>query len=322
MTERSQLEPARYARRRLRESCGGGSGHGLLSATLVTLALVVASAVAGRLRAPIPPPELEDGDAVVTADGSFFLLEEGVAYPLPNRASALLLADRVVPVSLHDLSGLARGRPRGIPGAVSALPAPSALIDTGWQLCTDGPTALHLAFGAAPYLSPADDDTTLLTDGAAYWSISGGARAAASPSPGAIPTIPELIGLLPTGAATSGAVPVSGGSVVCAQSEPTAPFARPGAAAVERAAHTTTAVTVSTPRASVAVSMPSGSGVLVPQSDGQGYWLLSSSAELAPVADDAALSRLGYRPEQATDVPECLMLLLPAGPELSIDSAR
>ncbi|WP_194291420.1 type VII secretion protein EccB, partial [Cumulibacter manganitolerans] len=47
----------------------------------------------------------------------------------------------------------------------------------------------------------------------------------------------------------------------------------------------------------------------------------ASSGALAGVADDAALRRLGYRPEAAIAAPAELFAVLHAGPELSVAAA-
>ncbi|GAB3294787.1 type VII secretion protein EccB [Epidermidibacterium keratini] len=86
----------------------------------------------------------------------------------------------------------------------------------------------------------------------------------------------------------------------------------------------TNASLVDEPTASSAVVMPRDkvAVIRVPGDPADSYVVLSDAGLAYAVADRAALGRLGYRPEQALDVPTAVLGLLPRGPELSIEAAR
>lgn len=325
-----ESEASRYARRRLRRAIAGPAPRGAVVSLVVTVLVAGALLVAGVVRSRDATPPIEDGAAVLTDDGELYLVEDGVAHPLPNVASARLLADQIVSVPSTAVAGLPRGRPLGVRGAPASLPAPGALLDGDWQLCTDdsedGPR-ITLTFGAAPYLSPASGEGTLLYDSEQRWVVRDGRR---SPAPSqsahpAIATIPELTGLLPVGSHDEDVQTVTSGgpaTVVCVQSDPAAPFARPSAAAIARSRGAADGVLVDGARGQVRVVLPPGAGLLARQPGDEGYWLLTSSGELAPILDEQSLTRLGYPESAAVGVPAELMALLTAGPELSVQAAK
>lgn len=321
-------EAIRFGRRRLRATLFGTAPRGGIASLVVAGLVAAAVAVTHAVRMPDAPPPLEDGSVVLTDSGELYLVADGVVHPLPNVTSARLLADDVVKVPVEAIDGVPRGRPRGIAGAPSSLPARTALMGSSWQLCTDASEVdlgITITFGAAPYLSPASGEAAVLDDGAGRWLVRDGHRAPAptqAPHP-VIATIPELTGVLPiaTTATTDGLAPGAAGTIACAQSDPAAPFARPSAAAIARSRTDTDGVVIEGPRGRVRLVLPQGAGVLGRQQDEEGYWLLTSSGELAPIADERALTRLGYDATSAVSIPSELIALLPAGPELSVHAA-
>lgn len=317
-----EWEASRYAERRLRERLtpfrrSPGTVLGIV------LAVVLASGawIVDSVWRTAAPPKLADGTAVLLADGRSYVLDDGILYPAANATSARLAAERVEHRENLDLSRYPIGEPRGIPGALTSIPDRDLLMPADWQLC-DGASPPTFTVGAAPYLPPPAGEGTLVSDGAGLWLVSNGSRAPLA-VPGAdpalaVPTSPTLVSLLPgsTNAPSPDTV-LSPGGVVCAQSDPLAPFAQPSAAAIARRQQHRAPSNNGTQ-----VVMTAGSGLLVPRSDSAGYWLLTATAELAPIADDAALTRLGYRPEDATEIPPALLTLFTPGPMLSISAAK
>lgn len=326
-TAADEWEAARYAERRLRERLAPYSGSRPLVLGVVVALLVTAGAwVAGAIWPAATPPQLSDGTAVVLADGRLFVLDGGTLYPAPNLASALLAAERVQHLDTLDLTQYPIGEPRGIAGALIGLPDPEALVAADWQLCGGEDTPQTFTIGAASYLPPPAGDIALVTDGSQLWAVSGGLRtpldadAASEEVTAAVTVSPGILSLLPESYAAPAGTPSSSRSVsavVCVQSDPAAPFAQPSAAAIARS-QPHAAPTNNGTRA----VLPVGAGLLVRQVDGSGYWLLSYTAELAPIADDAALDRLGYRADEAVDLPDQLITLFTPGPELSVAAAK
>ncbi|WP_158716390.1 type VII secretion protein EccB [Blastococcus sp. Marseille-P5729] len=321
-------EASRFGRRRLRTAIAGPAPRGGIAALVVAGLLAAALLVNDAVRSRSAVPSIEDGAVVLTEHGELYLVEDGIAHPLPNVTSARLLADQVRSVPGAAIEGLPRGRPLGIPGAPSSLPAPSALLDGSWQLCSDaaadGP-GITLTFGAAPYLSPASGEAVVLDDGQQRWLVHDGHRTPASSTSTApvivtIPEIAEALPLAPAGSTGSDLRAGSPGTIACVQSDPAAPFARPSVAAVVRS-RSSDGVVIEGIRGRVRLVIPRGAGVVARQPDGEGYWLLTSSGELAPVADDRALTQLGYHPASSVRIPVDLTALLPAGPELSVQAA-
>lgn len=312
-------EAERYAARRLRTALlpGASCPGSMLGTVLALLVLLIASAVAALAPSSSAAPPA-DGSALVLPDGRILLIDGDTAYPVLNPVSALLLAGRIDSAGDADLSGLQIGPPRGIPGALTVVPARSALLAAAWQLCASSPGEHTLTFGAAPYLSPPTGDATAITAGDSTWLVIDGVRYAAPSATDAATGVPAaLAALLPS---ADGPLPVSASApvpapVACAQSDLAAPFARPSAAALDRSS-----VGPGVRNASTTVVMPRGSAVLANRADG-GYWLLVHTGELAPIADDAALGRLGYQPADAVELPSALIELLSPGPLLSIEAA-
>lgn len=332
-----EWEAARFAGRRLRERLAPGARGGAHLVGLVLAVLLAAGVwVGGAVWPTAAPPTFTDGTAVVVGDGRFYVRDGGVLHPAPNLASALLLADRVTYLPSLELAGFTIGVPRGIPGAPTTLPKPAALLPADWQLC-GGSAGWTLTFGAAPYLPPLPGDSVRLFDGTRTWLVTAGRRAPlatdaaqATDAPqatevahavgaggtGAVPVPPQLPTLLAEATSAPTATAPTAPDVVCAQSDPQAPFAVPSAASVARAQQVLAPVNNGT-----AVVTPAGSGVLARQADGAGYWLLTHTAELSPIADDTALRRLGYAAQQAVTLPQPLLELFRAGPELSVAAA-
>jgi type VII secretion protein EccB len=80
------------------------------------------------------------GQLVVEKEtGNRYIYVDGRLYPVLNYASAALLLQGLPPVasvSRKSLAGVPHGQPVGIVGAPDALPAPAALIPSGWLVCT------------------------------------------------------------------------------------------------------------------------------------------------------------------------------------------
>lgn len=312
-------EAERYAARRLRTALlpAASAPGSVLGVVLALLMLLIASALAVLLPASsaVPPA---DGSALAMPDGRILLVDGDTAYPVLNPVSALLLAGRIDSAENADLTGLAVGTPRGIPGALTAVPARTALLEATWQLCSASPSTHTLTFGTSPYLPPPAGDAVAISDGDSTWVVIGGVRHASEHGADtAVAVSPALAALLPLadGPLPAAAFAPSPATVVCAQSDSAAPFARPSPAALD---HSSAGASVH--NSGTTVVMPRDSGVLAHRSDG-GYWLLAHTGELAPIADDAALGRLGYQPSDAVELPSELIALLSPGPLLSIEAA-
>lgn len=319
-----EWEAARYAQHRLRQRMTPFAPHrGSLFGTLLALVVAVTVGAVGALRPGGAPAVLDDGTAAVLPDGRVYVLDDGTLYAAANLVSARLAASRVQEVDGIDLERYRLGPARGVPGALSALPEADALHEADWQLCDGASIPPSLTIGAAPYLPPPADDVIPITDGTTLWLVSGGSRLPVGADPAAadlqaaVLVSPALVSLLPVSSSAPSPTAQAFGTVVCAQSDPAAPFAVPSVAAIPRDHEP-----VGPSNNGIRVTLPAGGGLLIRQPDGDGYWLLSYTAELAPIADDAALSRLGYRSADAVELPGVLVEMLRAGPELSIEAAR
>ncbi|MFV0533157.1 MAG: type VII secretion protein EccB [Cumulibacter sp.] len=324
-------ESARYAQRRLRRSISThGDVPGLGIALVLAVLLVACSYLALAMSGRDSPVALEDHSGVLTEDGQVFVIDDQIAHPSVNLTSARLLSDRLVQAGTDDVNALPIGVPVGIPGALTTLPDPGALLPGRWQLCSGGDGAQTLIWDAASYLAPPTGDGVLFTDGSQEWLVTDGVRtplpqspdasgvaaAGFGPPPPAAPIPSSLLALIPTADRPPAVARwITAPAVVCAQSDPAAPYAQPSTSALasDSAAHAPS-------NGDTQIVMPPGAGVLAHR-EGGGYWLLISSGELAPIADEAALKRLGYEPTDAVEVAHALWDALIPGPELSIEAA-
>jgi type VII secretion protein EccB len=111
-----------------------------------------------------------DGTVVVEREtGASFVYQDGVLHPTLNFASALLAANRPVPVVARvanaALGGVPRGVAIGIPGAPNSLPPARMAVGLPWTLRSagDGPT-VTLAVGAPVGANALGERGLLVTD--------------------------------------------------------------------------------------------------------------------------------------------------------------
>ncbi|WP_134322893.1 type VII secretion protein EccB [Cumulibacter soli] len=324
-------ESARYAQRRLRRSISThGEIRGLGIAMVLATLLIACSYLARATSGKDSPVALEDHSRVLTEDGQIFVIDDQIAHPSANLTSARLLSDRLVRAGTQDVDALPIGVPLGIPGALTTLPDPGALLPGRWQLCSGRDGTQTLIWDAASYLAPPTGDGILFTDGSREWIVTDGVRtplpqspddsgiaaAGLGPPPPPAPIASNVLALIPTADRPLTVTRwITSPAVVCAQSDPAARYAQPSASALASGS-----ASLAPHNGDTRIVMQPGAGVLALR-EGGGYWLLISSGELAPIADDAALKRLGYESTDAVEVPHALWDALIAGPELSIEAA-
>ncbi|MEJ3748330.1 type VII secretion protein EccB [Actinomycetes bacterium KLBMP 9797] len=124
------IDPARSPFHRL----AGGTLAGVLLAAIAFGAVAAHAAVTGGDRADWGDPR---AIVVEKESGARFVFRGGALHPVPNYASALLIAGgagTTVLVSRADLRGAPRGVPLGIAGAPDALPD-AARLAGHWTVC-------------------------------------------------------------------------------------------------------------------------------------------------------------------------------------------
>ncbi|NDI46660.1 type VII secretion protein EccB [Goekera deserti] len=296
-------------------------------------------AVGGRLPAAAVLPA--DQAVVLTVRGDpaarSFLVAGGQRYEATPQARALLGLDRVVPTEVEPqvLDLLPAGPPLAVPAVPGAgglptvpLPFTATVGDLVSTATTSRPGTSYVVLGTG--LAPVDPFAAVLLAGQAARTV---------------PVTPDVLSGLP--ADLRPPVPVGWprrllGLTAVAPGAPLCLGHDPGRAPVDGAAW---AVTVRTPAdadvpsglspvrpsagtlptVATTVVVRSGSGTLVratTTSGGDGsYRLVLDGGLQFPVADADAVSRLGYDPAAAVDVPDAFLELVPAGPSLSAQAA-
>lgn len=197
--------------------------RGAVAGSALTVLLVLGGRALGLLGPALPDGWDEASLVIVREDGSRYVGVDGTLHPVPNVASARLLADpgafHLVHVGADDIAGVSRGPALGIPGAPDALPPVDRLVTTGWLACLtpEGGTSLTLApdstssgtdlrheEGAAPVLIRAGDALHLVVDGVRH-HIPAAHEVAVLRALGLEPAEPvpaseTWLGLLPSGA--------------------------------------------------------------------------------------------------------------------------
>lgn len=141
------------------EAPAGRRTRHLTVGVVAAVLLLVGGAVSARLNPSSSSGGWSDGDIVIGRSSAGRLVSvAGVLHPLLNTASGRLLfppssRSRVVVVDDSAIAVARRGPALGIRGAPDVLPAPSALVQTGWLACLDGSrisTHITAAGGSAP----------------------------------------------------------------------------------------------------------------------------------------------------------------------------
>ncbi|MDR2373773.1 MAG: type VII secretion protein EccB [Bifidobacteriaceae bacterium] len=164
-----ELEPARPAR------------------TVVAGVALAVLVVLGGLGFGLLSPSLPDGWdnnhlILIKGEGSRYVTQNGVLYPVANTASARLVVPAgeltTITVAAKQLDGLERGPAIGIVGAPDELPAADRLIKSGWSAClAEGAVATDLRAGEpAAEVSSASLLATVPGQTDTVWLISGGRR--------------------------------------------------------------------------------------------------------------------------------------------------
>jgi type VII secretion protein EccB len=150
-----------------------GQGFALLAGSMLAALAVAGCAIFGTLR-----PQSTLGDApfvLVRETGALYIRVDGVWHPVPNLASARLVAGSNVSPHLVGESALAhvkRGSLIGIPGAPQDLGEPLAPADTAWTICDSrgsvAPTTTVVVGAVTGPLVPglAAEETVLVTSAA------------------------------------------------------------------------------------------------------------------------------------------------------------
>ncbi|MCU1433124.1 MAG: type secretion protein EccB [Actinotalea sp.] len=173
-SKKELLEAQTFSRRRLLTAFVSGAPGGReleptkpLRAVVGGVALtglLVGGSLAFGLLSPTLPAGWDHNSLIVTKEGgSRYVAIDQVLYPVLNTTSARLLIPAgefdVVSVGEDKIAQAERGPTVGIPGAPDDLPAPAALVRTGWLSCT-GPRG-----GSATVLSTDEEVGALVTAG-------------------------------------------------------------------------------------------------------------------------------------------------------------
>ncbi|SEH92707.1 type VII secretion protein EccB [Mycolicibacterium rutilum] len=143
---------------------------------------VIGVAVCAVLAFLQPRGSLGDTTVVMVRDsGALYVRVDDTWHPVPNLASARLVAGAVTPrlVNAAAVAGARRGPAVGIPGAPDMIAAPLSAEQSGWQVCDDAAsTTLIVGRDQAP---PAASDSILVSargeGGAATYLLYDGRRA-------------------------------------------------------------------------------------------------------------------------------------------------
>ncbi|AVM01292.1 type VII secretion protein EccB [Gordonia iterans] len=109
----------------------------LLAGLVVAVLLLAGAGIYGLVR---PSPSVGDATIVAVEGGGLFVLVDDALHPVPNLASARLVAGAPLPVktvSQRSMSAYPRGPALGIPGAPAALPGPADAGRSVWTVCDD-----------------------------------------------------------------------------------------------------------------------------------------------------------------------------------------
>ena len=184
------IEAQNFSRRRLLTAFVSGAPGGkeleparplraVVIAIVLTAAVLLAGAFYGLIQ-PGLPQGWQNGRMLIAKDtGARYVSVKGVLHPVINTASARLLIPSssfaVITTDSHALSGIAVASPVGIVGAPDALPAPDALVNTGWTACVtdDGGIATTIATRPA---ATATSRAVVVENGGERWVVADGLR--------------------------------------------------------------------------------------------------------------------------------------------------
>ena len=186
-TKSDLIEAQNFSRRRLLTAFVSGAPGGkelepasplraVIAAIALTLAVVLVGVFYGLIK-PGLPGDWQNGKLIVVKDtGARFVSVDGTLHPVINTASARLLLPSsgfsIVATDQSSLAGIAIGSTLGILGAPDSLPAPNALLNTGWSACVAPDNGLDVRIGG-DVPSASDNAIVVSVDGKLY-VIAGG----------------------------------------------------------------------------------------------------------------------------------------------------
>lgn len=184
------IEAQNFSRRRLLTAFVSGAPGGkeleparplraVVIAIVLTAAVLLAGAFYGLIQ-PGLPQGWQNGRMLIAKDtGARYVSVKGVLHPVINTASARLLIPSssfaVVTTDSHSLSGIQVGSPVGIVGAPDALPAPGALVNTGWTACVTDDAGIATSIAARPAATTTSRAVVVENDGD-RWVVADGLR--------------------------------------------------------------------------------------------------------------------------------------------------
>lgn len=153
----------------------------LVAGAVLTAVAVAVGAVLAVLR---PAGDVGDAAVVMVRDtGALYVRIEDTVHPVPNLASAWLIAGSSTPprtVSQDAVDRARRGAQLGIPGAPEQLPPPVPPAESGWTVCDDGAATTVIAGPLADGAVPPERGVLVRPLGAGAWQtylLYGGLRA-------------------------------------------------------------------------------------------------------------------------------------------------
>lgn len=190
-TKKDLIEAQGFSRRRLLSAFVGGAPGGKeldpakpLRAVIAGVALTAMVIVAGLFYGFLKPGLSQDWEnnrvIIATDTGARYVSVDGTLYPVINATSARLLipADEyaVITTSQSELADIPIGPSVGIMGAPDELPAPDALLNTGWTACVDGGEGTAVSISTEPIADPTRGTGAVVTRDDDIFVIFGGLR--------------------------------------------------------------------------------------------------------------------------------------------------
>lgn len=194
-TKRDLVEAHSFNRRRLVTAFLSGApggrevepvrhGRTIIGGAVLATLIVAGAAVMGFLK-PAAGDDWKSDSLIITKSGGRFINQDGSVYQVANTVSARLILNlegemvtTQVPDDLFVKEGVQVGPPIGITGAPDLLPAPDALIQTGWVSCTntEGGTKVSVATTAPATAASGAGLVVTSRDDGSRWLVVGERR--------------------------------------------------------------------------------------------------------------------------------------------------
>ncbi|MGO2518499.1 MAG: type VII secretion protein EccB [Microbacterium sp.] len=190
-TKKDLIEAQGFSRRRLLSAFVGGAPGGKeldpakpLRAVIAGIALTAMVIVGGLFYGFLKPGLSDDWQnnrvIIATDTGARYVSVDGTLYPVINATSARLLIPAgeyaVITTTQSELADIPIGPSVGILGAPDKLPAPDALLNTGWTACIDHGEGSAVSISTQPIASPASGSGAVVTRGDDIFVIFDGLR--------------------------------------------------------------------------------------------------------------------------------------------------